>query len=257
MSSFQQVLDSTPGGVHIRGLTWGHVHVTYHVTFMWHRLWWYYSCDKCDKCDIVWLLGGYVRSIKNRTMDPTKEIKGYINGRMVPTNASRLHNLSGNISKLFGFISKLFGFITWLLFNILVSCSSTKRFFTPPKKMMAHQWPIKRLFWPSKGCSGPSIAHQRLFPAQNKMMAHRKALPGTKIKWWTIKRLFPALMAVRLPSKRADLPSNWPPTVILVFYFRFFGYVFCSFMFGFFTVLFSLFWIVFLVCFLLLYVCFF
>ena len=51
-------------------------------------------------------------SIKNRTMDPMKEIKGYINGRMVPTNASRLHNLCGNISKLFGFISKLFGFIT-------------------------------------------------------------------------------------------------------------------------------------------------
>ena len=36
----------------------------------------------------------------HRTMDPTKAIKGYINGRMVPTNASRLDNLSGNIDKL-------------------------------------------------------------------------------------------------------------------------------------------------------------
>ena len=48
-------------------------------------------------------------SIKNRTMDPTKEIKGHINGRMVPMNASRLHNLSGNIDKLSGNIDKLSG----------------------------------------------------------------------------------------------------------------------------------------------------
>ena len=109
-------------------------------------------------------------SFKNGRGYPMKAIKGHINGREVPTNPSRLHNLSGNISKLFGFI-------TWLLFNILVSCSSTKRLFTPPKKMMAHQWPIKRVF-----------------PAQNKMMAHQKALPSTdgcpfaiKKSWFTIK----------------------------------------------------------------------
>ena len=85
----------------------------------------------------------------------------------------------------------------------LVSCSSTKRFFTPPKKMMAHQMAhqkavlaIKRLFWPINSPSKGSSRHKiKWWP-----------LPGTKIKWWIIKRLLPALMAVRLPSKRADLP---------------------------------------------------
>ena len=59
----------------------------------------------------VKVLGILMISITYRTMDPTKVIKGYINGRMVPTNPSRLDNLSGNIDKLSGNIDKLSRFI--------------------------------------------------------------------------------------------------------------------------------------------------
>ena len=121
-------------------------------------------------------------------MDLTKAIKGHINGRAVPTNTSRLHNITGLLANC-----------SELLHDILVSWSSTKRLFTPPKKMMDHQ----------------------------------KALPDTD--------------GCPFAIKRADLPSNWPPTVILVFYFRFFGYVFYSFMFAFlvfyFRFLWGLFWL--------------
>ena len=99
-------------------------------------------------------------SITYRTLDPMKAIKGHINGGWFP----RTHQ--GCISCPEILISCLEILHDYYL-KYLVSCSSTKRFFTPSKKMMAHQWPIKRLFWPSKGCSGPSIAHQG-------------ALPGTK-----------------------------------------------------------------------------
>ena len=40
---------------------------------------------------------------------PTKTIKGHINGREVPTNPSRLHNLSGNIDKLSGNLLRMGG----------------------------------------------------------------------------------------------------------------------------------------------------
>ena len=78
-----------------------------------------------------------------------KLIKGHINGRAVPTNASRLHN-----------ITDLLANCSELLHDILVSCSSTKKLFTPPKKMMAHQWPIKRLFWPINSPSKGSSRHK-------------------------------------------------------------------------------------------------
>ena len=52
------------------------------------------------------------KSIKNGRTYPMKAIKGHINGRVVPTNTSRLHNLSRNIDKLSGNIDKLSGFIT-------------------------------------------------------------------------------------------------------------------------------------------------
>ena len=80
-----------------------------------------------------------LRCITYQTKDPTKAIKGHINGRMIPKNTSRLHKLSDYYLKY------------------LVSCSSTKRLFTPPKKW----WPING---PSKGCSSPSIAHQKTLP---------------------------------------------------------------------------------------------
>ena len=106
---------------------------------------------------------------------------------------------------------------------------------------------------------------------ENLVMAHQKALPGTKIKWWPIKRLSPALMAVCFPSKglfwhQKALPStdgcpfaikkSWfiiklSSPLIFLFYFRFFGCFllfyfsfFYYFILAFFTLLFSHFLVV-------------
>ena len=54
--------------------------------------------------------------------------QGTYERRMIPTNASRLHN-----------ITDLLEIVRIYYLKYLVSCSSTKKLFTPPKKMMAHQ----------------------------------------------------------------------------------------------------------------------